>query len=270
MNSHILSTSHAEPALPLLSVITVVYNGAAHLEETIQSVLQQSFNDYEYLIIDGGSSDGTVDIIRRYDAHLAYWVSEPDAGIYDAMNKGMQRANGKWLCFLNCGDSFFEETTLEQLLPLMTEKRDPAVLVGKVEMFDEYGHAKVFAPLPFTQKMLAAKGTAVACHQAMFVTRPSAPRYDVRFRLKAELNWYMDLCELATLQAQTVDQIVARYRLGGIADASWLDLWEWIQLVQQRFGTQQNLRNLPFYVKHALIKLKKIATHHLRKRRYRV
>ena len=89
-----------------ITVVTVVRNDVRHIEQTIQSVLGQSYTDIEYIVIDGGSTDGTVDIIRKYEDRLAYWVSEPDGGIYPAMNKGLKMATGQWVNFMNSGDIF--------------------------------------------------------------------------------------------------------------------------------------------------------------------
>jgi glycosyltransferase involved in cell wall biosynthesis len=89
---------------PLISIVTVVFNGEKYLEETIQSVLNQTYDNVEYIIIDGGSTDGTVDILKRYDDKIDYWVSEKDSGIYDAMNKGIDVATGQWINFINIGD----------------------------------------------------------------------------------------------------------------------------------------------------------------------
>ncbi len=92
-------------ALPLITVITVVYNGAEHLEQTIKSVIEQSYPNIEYIVIDGGSTDGTLDIVKRYEEFIDYWVSEPDEGIYDAMNKGLKLATGDYIMFLNADDA---------------------------------------------------------------------------------------------------------------------------------------------------------------------
>lgn len=97
--------------LPLITVVTVVYNGAAFLEETIQSVINQTYPNVEYIVIDGGSTDGTLDIIRKYEQAIDYWVSEKDAGIYDAMNKGVSLANGGWIYFLGADDKIFSKNT---------------------------------------------------------------------------------------------------------------------------------------------------------------
>jgi glycosyltransferase involved in cell wall biosynthesis len=110
------------PDMPLISVITVVFNGAQHLEETILSVIHQTYDNVEYIIIDGGSNDRTVDIIKKYEDKIDYWVSEPDRGIYDAMNKGIELTNGEWLNFLNCGDSFFNNYVLSDNISSYKDK----------------------------------------------------------------------------------------------------------------------------------------------------
>lgn len=120
---------------PLISIITVVFNARATLEATIQSVLSQDKELTEYWIIDGGSTDGTIDLIRQYEDQLAGWCSEPDNGIYDAMNKGIDRANGKWLYFLG-GDDTLRQGILKQIQPYLIE---PYSMVFGDVLFDN-GH----------------------------------------------------------------------------------------------------------------------------------
>lgn len=105
----------SENNMPLISVVTVVFNGAQCLEETIKSVIGQTYPSIEYLVIDGGSSDGTADIIRKYAPRLGFWISEPDNGIYDAMNKGIKHARGEWIIFMNAGDSFYDDNTVREV-----------------------------------------------------------------------------------------------------------------------------------------------------------
>lgn len=98
---------------PLVTVITVTYNCGRYLEETILSVLNQSYSNIEYIVIDGGSQDGTLDVLTKYNHAIDYWISEPDKGIYDAMNKGIRLSSGDWLNFLNAKDTFCEPKTIE-------------------------------------------------------------------------------------------------------------------------------------------------------------
>lgn len=100
---------------PLISVVTVSYNAVLTIEQTILSVLNQSYSNIEYVIIDGGSTDGTIDIIKKYADKIAYWVSETDKGIYDAMNKGIQKAKGEWINFMNAGDILYNSDVFAQV-----------------------------------------------------------------------------------------------------------------------------------------------------------
>nr|WP_263458985.1 glycosyltransferase family 2 protein [Bathymodiolus platifrons methanotrophic gill symbiont] len=95
--------------------MTVVFNGAEHLEQTINSVIGQTYDNVEYIIIDGGSTDNTLEIIKKYEGQIDYWVSEPDGGIYDAMNKGTGLATGEWVNFMNAGDWFMRNDTINSI-----------------------------------------------------------------------------------------------------------------------------------------------------------
>src|SRR5574344_525947 len=98
-----------------LSIITINNNDAAGLEKTIKSIINQTFTDYEYIIIDGGSTDESVEVIKKYTEHIDYWVSEPDKGIYNAMNKGINQTEGEYLNFLNSGDTYYDNNVLNKI-----------------------------------------------------------------------------------------------------------------------------------------------------------
>lgn len=109
---------------PIISVVTICYNAVECIEETMLSVLNQTYDKVEYIVIDGGSKDGTVDIIKRYAHRLAYWTSEPDKGIYAAMNKGIQKANGEWINFMNAGDTFYSSTVIQEVFSKVSLSSD--------------------------------------------------------------------------------------------------------------------------------------------------
>ena len=114
---------------PKISVVTPSFNQGQYIEATIRSVLEQDYPNLEYIIIDGGSTDGTVEIIEKYSEHLAYWVSEPDEGQTDALIKGFDRASGDILCWL-CSDDLFESRTLHEVAEIFTEHPDWQVVYG--------------------------------------------------------------------------------------------------------------------------------------------
>lgn len=116
--------------LPLISIITVVYNGKNDIEKTIQSVINQTYNNIEYIVIDGGSTDGTLDIIKNYEDKIDYWQSEPDAGIYDAMNKGIKLATGVWINFMNAGDIFYHSNVISNFIANSTDIKNVDVFYG--------------------------------------------------------------------------------------------------------------------------------------------
>lgn len=161
-----------------ISVITVCYNAADTLEKTIQSVLGQTYPNIEYIIIDGGSTDGTVDIIRKYTDRIAYWVSEPDGGIYDAMNKGILVSNGEYIYFLGADDILCENIFFN-IAPLLTHTH--TIYYGNVYMVNQ---KKNYDGL-FSCYKLAIHNI---CHQAILYHRSVYDErlYDVNYRLFAD------------------------------------------------------------------------------------
>ena len=110
-----------------VTVITVVYNNVSKIEKTIQNVLKQTYSELEYVVVDGASTDGTTDIIKKYNENIK-WISEPDKGIYDAMMKGVRMATGEWVLFRNCGDFFFKPTSIEDVFSKYEDKGEDFLL----------------------------------------------------------------------------------------------------------------------------------------------
>lgn len=176
---------------PKFSIITVTYNAGAVLEDTIQSVITQTYRNVEYIIVDGGSKDHTLDIINRYREHIHTLVSEPDKGLYDAMNKGIRLATGNYLCFLNAGDELHEDDTLQLMVHSITGTELPDVLYGETAIVDEEGHflrmRRLSAPEDLNWKSF--KDGMLVCHQAFFPRRELAEPYDLRYRFSADFDW---------------------------------------------------------------------------------
>ena len=126
---------------PKFSIITVTYNAENVLEDTIQSVITQTYRNVEYIIVDGKSTDKTMEIVNRYKDHIHTIVSEPDKGLYDAMNKGMALATGDYVCFLNAGDELHEDDTLQLMVHSLAGVNElPDVMYGETAIVDEEGH----------------------------------------------------------------------------------------------------------------------------------
>lgn len=180
---------------PKFSLITVTYNAGAVLEDTIQSIITQTYKNVEYILIDGASTDNTMRIIERYRDHIHTVVSEPDQGLYDAMNKGLSLATGDYVCFLNAGDCLHEDDTLLGMVHSVAASHEapypPDVLYGDTALVDSEGHflrmRRLTPPEHLTWKSF--RHGMLVCHQAFFARRAIAPHYDLRYRFSADFDW---------------------------------------------------------------------------------
>jgi len=136
VNNPISTPNQSADNLPMISIITVVYNGIKTIEQTILSVITQTYQNKEYIIIDGGSTDGTVDIIRNYESYLSYWVSESDNGIYDAMNKGIGHAKGELIGIINA-DDWYEMNIFNSIASQYLSTGSDHVIYGMLRIFQE-------------------------------------------------------------------------------------------------------------------------------------
>ena len=176
---------------PLISIITVTYNAEKTLPATIDSVDRQSMTDFEHLIIDGASKDSTADIARRACADRRMVFSEPDKGLYDAMNKGISKARGQYLIFLNAGDSFHAPDTLQRIADAIRDNDAPGIVYGQTELVDSdrnlLGPRHLNAPEVLTYESF--KDGMLVCHQAFVVLAKIAPLYDLKYKLSADYDW---------------------------------------------------------------------------------
>lgn len=175
---------------PVFSIITVTYNASLFLESTIQSILSQTYQHIEFLIIDGASTDGTQDIIRKYESRISYWISEPDRGLYDAMNKGIAKATGDYLWFINAGDQIYSSQTIAQLV----SKRNntfPDIIYGETEIIDSDGKTIGMRRLRAPEKLnwKGFRQGMLVCHQSFIVKREIAELYDLSFRFSSDFDW---------------------------------------------------------------------------------
>jgi len=235
---------------PLLSIVTASFNDLANLEVTINSVelLSQIIN-VEHIVIDGKSTDGTISYLKNLDFPWMNWISDKDRGIYDAMNKGLKRTNGRYVQFLNAGDWIIPEN-MQKLRTCLEEQFD--VLIGAFNVVDSTERIlHSVQPKPFCLENIGKYGTACLNHQSIFIQKNICPSYDTRFRFKGELNWYIDILKHKTeLNVGYLMEPVLSYRAGGLGSKHLLrNLLEWLFIVQMSFGLVQNLRNFAVYRK---------------------
>ena len=186
---------------PKFSIITVTYNAGKVLEDTIQSVVFQTYRNVEYIIVDGGSKDNTLEIAGKYHDRISKVISEPDKGLYDAMNKGIRLATGDYLCFLNAGDELHENETLQRIVQTLKGKELPDIIYGETAIVDEEGHFLHMRRLSAPEKLnwKSFKQGMLVCHQAFFARRELAidNLYDLRYRFSADFDWCIRLMKKA-------------------------------------------------------------------------
>lgn len=203
---------------PAISIITVVLNRKEHLGKTIKSIRNQTFKDYELIVVDGGSKDGTLEVIKENIDIISKWLSEKDEGIYDAMNKGIKLATGKYLWFLNAGDMVFSETTLTELF-LVVKDKDFDVIYGDTELIDENGRSFGLRQLKRPPENLTWKSMIngmVITHQSLIVKRTIAPLYDTKYRYVADIDWLIKVLQNSKTILNS-HQILSRFLLGGFS-----------------------------------------------------
>lgn len=175
---------------PLISVITITYNAAETLPLTMESVAGQTFKDFEHIIVDGASKDDTIILARRMGTRGLRVLSEPDEGLYDAMNKGLKMARGRYLIFLNSGDRFHSADTLKAYADTIAE-RNPDIVYGDTDIVDiegkRIGPRHLSAPEILTVDSFS-QGMLI-CHQAFMVRKDISPLYDTDYKFSADYDW---------------------------------------------------------------------------------
>ena len=227
------------PAFPKVTVVTVCYNAAATIEKTIQSVVAQAYDNKEFVIIDGGSSDETVDIIRKYEGNIDFFISEKDRGIPDALNKGIRYATGEWLYFLSSDDIFYNDHVIKDIFsqPVTADMIYGSVILKSqnVKYDGEFDLQKVL--------------TKNICHQAQFYHRELFEKvgvYDERYRFLSDYDHTLRIFAASGLKIQYVDKIIAIFNDTGrtsyiVDNAFWQDRK---RIFLERFKHQLSYKSL--------------------------
>lgn len=240
---------------PKFSIITVTYNAESVLEDTIQSVITQTYKNVEYILIDGGSKDKTLQIIDRYKEHIHTIVSEPDKGLYDAMNKGIQRATGDYLCFLNAGDELHEDDTLQLMVHSLTESTLPDVLYGDTAIVDEEGHFLHMRRLtpPENLNWKSFKQGMLVCHQAFFARRDLIEPYDLHYRFSADFDWCIRIMKKSKELHHTHLVLIDYLNEGMTTRNHKASLKERFQIMCKYYGTVSTVLHHAWFIIRTLI-----------------
>lgn len=196
-----------------LTVVTVVYNAVDLIESTILSVLGQSFiNDIEYIIIDGGSSDGTLDILKKYSDKVARIISEKDKGIYDGMNKGINAGTGEWIIFMNAGDTFVAATTVEDVFKSYQVFKDSLIVFGDVNLVGENSIQVL------DQGKKKVKYESI-CHQSQFINLHELKKhaYNCELKIFGDYEYQLKVFKIDPKKIFYVAIIVANYNIYGVS-----------------------------------------------------
>lgn len=227
---------------PKLTVITIVFNNVRDIERTVLSVLNQHYPNIEYLVIDGASTDGTLEVLKNYEGRLAKLISEKDKGIYDAMNKGLSLASGDYVLFMNSGDEIYNVDTVEQVF---NSSADADIYYGETEMFDDnwisLGQRRHKAPETFTWKGFQY-GMSIS-HQAIYIRTTLIEPYDLQYKLSADIDWIIKAAKKAKKIVNT-RIYVAKYLVGGMSKKKHRQsLIERFHIFSKHYGLISNIFN---------------------------
>lgn len=194
------------------SIITINYNNKDGLKKTIESVINQTFHDFEYIVIDGDSTDGSKEILKEYNTHITYWVSEKDNGIYNAMNKGIKMAHGEYLNFMNSGDTFHSASALEAIAKLHSGED---MIIGG---YFETGKGVSYAIPPQDITLLTLLKYTIN-HQATFIKRTLFDKrlYDESYLIMADAKFNFQSIVLDNCSVRITEDIIADYDTNGIS-----------------------------------------------------
>lgn len=240
---------------PIFTVITVTYNAAGTLPATIASLRAQEQELFEWVVVDGGSTDATLRMVEESGVADVRVLSEPDDGIYDAMNKGLAMATGDYVVFLNAGDSFHAPDTLKRLADVALDNDYPGVIYGQTQIVDAartpLGMRHLTAPETLTVN--SYKEGMVVCHQAFVALRKITTYFDTRYRLSADYDWCIG-CTQRSRRTKYVDAILVDYLNEGMTTANMRrSLRERFAIMRRYFGTWptigRHLKFLPRYLR---------------------
>ncbi|CDF80639.1 glycosyltransferase (GT2) [Formosa agariphila KMM 3901] len=197
------------------SIVTINYNDEIGLKNSIISLANQGYKNFEFIVIDGGSKDGSIGVIKDNNDLIDYWVSEPDKGVYDAMNKGLQKCKGEFIYFLNSGDTFYSDNVLQDINEEII-KNEPKIIFGNInDISEETGISKIRLKQKLNKINLFDK---MVCHQALFCKRTLFENnaFNLDYKIKADYDWLLRTM-FTNPKIVNTNIVVANYMLGGLS-----------------------------------------------------
>ncbi len=229
LNGEIKSNNHRD----LVTIITVVYNGEQHIEQTIQSVINQNYHNLEYIIIDGGSTDGTIDIIKKYEDEIDFWLSEPDKGISDAFNKGIKLANGELIGLVNA-DDFLDANIIKAMIDAH-DVNTPKVLCAGMRIVNDMRPVRLWISNPDGLDL-----EMTIAHPACFVPKTiyeSFGVYDINYKVAMDYDLFLRY-RASGVQFKVLNKVITTMRSGGASSANY-----WRVLFELDSAKRENLKN---------------------------
>ena len=243
---------------PFFSIITVTFNAEKYIKQTIESVITQSYSGIEYIIIDGNSSDNTVSIVKKHKENFIHFISEPDNGLYDAMNKGLSAATGDYVWFINAGDFLKNVRIVEEVAHIVKKNMLPDIIYGETDLIDNTGNVfaerRLRAPRQLTWESFRM-GMLVS-HQAFIVKRDICPEYNLNYRFSADFDWCIRCMKKAKTIINSGSRLV-NYQYEGTTTANRkASLKERYQIMCENYGTiPTQIRHIWFAIRFYMAKI---------------
>lgn len=236
-----------ENSKPLVSVVTVVYNDCQHIEETIKSVLGQTYHSIEYIVIDGASKDGTVEIIKKYEPRLSCFISENDSGVYYAMNKSIPHIHGEWVIFMNSGDTFNNCEVLERIFKVYEDKGE-VIICGDTMKVDGSELHLSKATWEGKQKYMPSQHQSILIRANKYKEHP----YDTRYRIIADYALFYDLMKPDPKKYYYFEGVIANYDVTGLSARKRMELNREHAILFARKQDPRFFWQAALYIKHKL------------------
>lgn len=244
----------------MITIVTITYNPGDLLEKTIDNILSQTCHDFEYIIVDGSSNDGTVDVIRKKEIEIKSksidfkWISEPDKGIYDAMNKGLKMASRKYVWFINAGDLIADKNVVQKVYEKIGDS-NPDFIYGETNIVDIndniIGKRRLKAPEYLTWKSF--KWGMLVCHQSMIVKKSIAPLYDLKYKHSADVDWSIK-CLKNSKEIYNTHLVLSHFLEGGDSHVQMkASLKERFEIMSNNYGFVSTFLRHIFFIFRAVV-----------------